>query len=78
MNGPVAQRRTGTRHPHHRHPPAARFGTDLQQRREKIVLPNGGDAAVIGDLLAPVGGIPTVTGFDVTLAMPLALMARTT
>ena len=38
----------------------------------------GGDAAEIGDLLVPVGGIPTVAGLDVTLVVPPALMARTT
>jgi len=38
----------------------------------------GGDAAEIGDLLVPVGGIPTVAGFDVTLVVPPALIARTT
>ena len=38
----------------------------------------GGDDAEIGDLLVPVGGIPTVAGLDVTLVVPPALIARTT
>jgi len=38
----------------------------------------GGEAAEIGDLLAPLGGICTGAGFEVTLVAPPALMARTT
>jgi hypothetical protein len=39
---------------------------------------SGGEAAEIGDLLDPVGGIATGAGFDVTLGAPPALIARTT
>jgi hypothetical protein len=39
---------------------------------------SGGDAAEIGDLLEPVGGIATGAGFEVTLVAPPALIARTT